>query len=82
MPAGETTALVRSLRGLVTDTDLVQAEHEWPGLIDYLGHLPLAEKPTTFLDLVWRFERWRERQPSCRSLLSRKPRTRKDRRRR
>ena len=66
MFAGESAVLVRSLRGMVTESDLLQAEREWPGLIDYFGHLALAERPPTFLDLVWRFERWRERQRTCR----------------
>jgi hypothetical protein len=49
------------LRGFVTGADLPQAESEWPGLQEYLRRLPLDERPTTFLELVWRFERWRQK---------------------
>lgn len=49
------------LRGLVTDDDLAQAEREWPGLLSFLDRIPPGERPTTFLDLVWRFECWRGR---------------------
>jgi hypothetical protein len=48
-----------ALRGLITDADLPKAEEEWPGLLSFLGNLPAAERPATFLDLVWRFETWR-----------------------
>jgi hypothetical protein len=46
-----------SMRGLVTDADLAEAEKEWPGLREFLDHLPLQQRPGTFLELVWRFER-------------------------
>jgi hypothetical protein len=48
------------LRGLVTEADLSQAEQEWPGLRGYLARIPAHQRPVTFLDLVWRFECWRE----------------------
>jgi hypothetical protein len=48
-----------ALRGLVTDVDLDQAEQEWPGLNAFFAHLPFAQRPATFLELVWRFECWR-----------------------
>ena len=48
-----------SLRGLVTEADLPEAEREWPGLQAFLFGLPSQERPRTFLDLVWRFESWR-----------------------
>ena len=50
---------VPSLRGLITDADLPQAEMEWPGLRAFFVELPLQQRPATFLDLVWRFEAWR-----------------------
>ena len=53
-------AAVLSLRGLITEADLPAAEHEWPGLSVFLSKLPAAERPPTFLELVWRFEAWRE----------------------
>jgi hypothetical protein len=45
-----------SLRGLVTEADLPEAEREWPGLQAFLSGMPCSERPRTFLDLVWRFE--------------------------
>jgi hypothetical protein len=51
---------ITPLRGLVTEADLPQAEQEWPGLQAFLSRLPRNQRPATFLDLVWRFERWRE----------------------
>jgi hypothetical protein len=53
--SGNTHAL-GSLRGLVTDEDLDDAEKEWPGLNDFLRRLPVQQRPLTFLELVWRFE--------------------------
>jgi hypothetical protein len=50
------------LRGLVTDTDLPQAEREWPGLQEYLRSLPGSQRPATFLELIWRFERSRQQE--------------------
>jgi hypothetical protein len=44
------------LRGLITEADLPLAEKEWPGLHDFLLKLPAGERPSTFLDLIWRFE--------------------------
>ena len=52
----ENEVVVWSLRGLVTDADLAEAEQEWPGLNNFLDHLPFAQRPGTFLELVWRFE--------------------------
>jgi hypothetical protein len=48
------------LRGFVTEADLPQAEKEWPGLQDFLLRIPKRERPATFLELVWRFECWRQ----------------------
>jgi hypothetical protein len=48
------------LRGLVTEADMSQAEQEWPGLSGFLDRIPAHQRPATFLDLVWRFECWRE----------------------
>lgn len=48
------------LRGLITDADLPKAEEEWPGLLAFLDALPEADRPPTFLELVWRFEAWRQ----------------------
>jgi hypothetical protein len=47
------------LKGLVTEADLPLAEEDWPGLRDFLKRLPSHQRPATFLDLVWRFECWR-----------------------
>jgi hypothetical protein len=44
------------LRGLITEADLPAAEREWPGLRAFFAALPVADRPPTFLDLVWRFE--------------------------
>jgi hypothetical protein len=52
-------ALAPVLKGLITDADLPTAEEEFPGLITYFRALPDADRPCTFLDLVWRFEAWR-----------------------
>jgi hypothetical protein len=49
------------LRGLVTEADLPLAEEDWPGLRDFLRRIPSHQRPSTFLDLVWRFECWRSR---------------------
>ena len=49
------------LRGLITEEDLPKAEQEWPGLQEFLSTLPEQERPPTFLELVWRFECWRQR---------------------
>jgi hypothetical protein len=49
-------AIAPLLRGFVTEADLPQAEKEWPGLQEFLEHIPADERPSTFLDLVWRFE--------------------------
>jgi hypothetical protein len=48
------------LRGVVTEADLGAAEQEWPGLRRFFDRIPPIQRPRTFLDLVWRFERWRE----------------------
>ena len=44
------------LRGLITEADLPLAEQEWPGLREFLQTIPVNERPSTFLDLIWRFE--------------------------
>jgi hypothetical protein len=51
---------VLSLRGLITEADLPAAEDEWPGLQAFLSAMPAEQRPPTFLELVWRFEAWRE----------------------
>ena len=48
------------LKGFITDADLPKAEEEWPGLLAFLHALPEADRPPTFLELVWRFEAWRQ----------------------
>lgn len=48
------------LKGLITDADLPSAEVEWPGLQAFLFALREDERPRTFLQLVWCFERWRQ----------------------
>ena len=45
-----------TLRGLITDADLPEAETEWPGLVAFFRALPAQDRPPTFLELVWRFE--------------------------
>jgi hypothetical protein len=57
MRAGDTRRAL--LRGLVTEADLPEAEHEWPGLQEFLRQIPWHQRPATFLELVWRFELWR-----------------------
>jgi hypothetical protein len=61
-----TAAGAGCLRGLITDADLPAAELEWPGLRAFFIELPREERPPTFLELVWRFEAWRDKavQPS------------------
>jgi hypothetical protein len=49
------------LQGLITDVDLPTAEKEWPGLQAFLCEIPESDRPPTFLELVWRFESWRQR---------------------
>jgi hypothetical protein len=44
------------LQGIVTEADLPAAEKEWPGLRAFLEHLPIDQRPATFLELIWRFE--------------------------
>jgi hypothetical protein len=46
-----------TLKGLITTADLPSAEQEWPGLQAFFRHLPEDDRPETFLELVWRFER-------------------------
>jgi hypothetical protein len=46
-----------TLRGFITAADLPRAEQEWPGLQAFFVRLPPEQRPATFLDLVWRFER-------------------------
>ena len=53
-PARE--SLCPLMKGLITEDDLPLAEKEWPGLRDFLLSMPASERPSTFLDLIWRFE--------------------------
>jgi hypothetical protein len=46
-----------TLKGFITTADLPSAEQEWPGLQAFFRRLPAADRPETFLELVWRFER-------------------------
>ena len=55
------TVIPPLLKGLITDIDLPTAEKEWPGLQEFLGTIPEGERPPTFLELIWRFECWRQR---------------------
>jgi hypothetical protein len=41
------------VRGFITERDFASAECEFPGIRAF--YLGLAEKPLTFLELVWRF---------------------------
>ena len=49
-----------ALKGLITEVDLPHAEEEWPGLQAFMRQLPESDRPPTFLELVWRFECWRQ----------------------
>jgi hypothetical protein len=42
------------LRGLITDADLSEAEHEFPGICAF--YASCVVKPHTFLELAWRFQ--------------------------
>jgi hypothetical protein len=55
------TGIPPLLKGLITEIDLPSAEQEWPGLQAFLGGIPESERPPTFLELIWRFECWRQR---------------------
>ena len=55
-PPASASCWVPSLRGLITEADLPAAEQEWPGLRAFFQSLPATDRPSTFLDLVWRFE--------------------------
>jgi hypothetical protein len=54
--SGRPDATASSLKGVITEADLPEAEREWPGLLDFFRRVPPRERPTTFLELVWRFE--------------------------
>lgn len=54
-------ATTAGLKGLVTAADLPQAEREWPGLQAFYRDLPRQDRPGTFLELVWQFERSRDK---------------------
>jgi len=41
---------------MITEADLPRAEALWPGLGRFFRALPAAQRPGTFLELVWRFE--------------------------
>jgi hypothetical protein len=56
-------AIAPLLQGFVTEADLPQAEEEWPGLQKFLERIPFHQRPGTFLELVWRFESWRQSGP-------------------
>ena len=64
MPSGQTSC-TPCLRGLITDADLALAEEEWPGLQEFLWDIPVAERPPTFLQLVWLFESCHARRPAA-----------------
>ena len=44
--------------GFITDRELERAEEDFPGIGRFLASL--TQKPRTFLELVARFEHWRE----------------------
>jgi hypothetical protein len=44
--------------GFITDRELERAEEDFPGIGRFLASL--AKKPRTFLELVAKFERWRD----------------------
>jgi hypothetical protein len=48
------------LNGFVTESDLEQIEECFPGIWGF--YLEQEEKPSTFLELMWRFSRVRCRQ--------------------
>jgi hypothetical protein len=45
--------------GFITIPDLKEADDAFPGISRFFESL--SRKPRTFLELVWRFEHWRER---------------------
>lgn len=46
------------MQGFITESELTQADQEFPGIEDFFAALPI--KPRTFLELVARFEHWCE----------------------
>ena len=44
------------MQGFITERDLDQADHEFPGIAAYFA--ALADKPRTFLELVAEFDHW------------------------
>ena len=50
--------------GFITERDLEQAEHSFPGIQRYFA--TLAHKPLTFLELLARFEHWCDRPDQAR----------------
>jgi hypothetical protein len=44
---------IGTLAGALTERDLPEAEHEFPGITWFFAHCPV--KPTTFLELVFAF---------------------------
>jgi hypothetical protein len=49
----------RRMVGLVTERELPLAEVEWPGISEFFASE--AVPATTFLELVWHFEKAKER---------------------
>jgi hypothetical protein len=47
------------MRGLITERHFQTAEECFPGIKRF--YLSLAHKPSTFLELVWQYERWFDR---------------------
>lgn len=43
------------LHGFVTESDIAAIEESFPGIWGF--YLALPDKPSTFLELVWRFSR-------------------------
>lgn len=48
-------SLGTALKGWVTEANFGEAEVEFPGIELYYWAMPEAERPTTFLELVWRY---------------------------
>jgi hypothetical protein len=44
------------MQGFITDSELTQADQEFPGIAQFFA--TLAVKPRTFLELVARFDHW------------------------
>ncbi len=56
------------MRGFITECHFATAERHFPGIRRFYEEL--ADKPATFLELVWQYVRWSEAAPSAASSTS------------